>query len=293
MVLLSPVIVASAASTMLSLLNFVLAPMLEVEDEDACMDSFNSWFYPAGHNLVDAAVTPTLKVAFDVTYAGKRLSSSMGLCTTSPCESDLSTATLANTCDASCEAVSLNIAPEPELPLLLGASSPLRRLSTRSPRFSQALAGPLALSGCTERAGTEHQLRESQGSPRPSASVPGIQGSTESEAVVAGLCTHQLPSCLASKVAQRSRAVPPTTCGVPQPSMGMPALRHVVPCHTPSGAGQEGEEELVLGASASVKVLIGVWEARGSRIRDQVKREDADRKMRALRPCRSLPARLE
>jgi len=45
--------------------------------------------------------------------------------------------------------------------------------------------------------------------------------------------------------------------------------------------------------SSTVKALVGVWETRGKKIQEQVKKENADRKLRALRPCRSLPARLE
>jgi len=52
-------------------------------------------------------------------------------------------------------------------------------------------------------------------------------------------------------------------------------------------------EQLLLGGSSTVKALVGVWEMRERRIEEQVTRETADRKLRALRPCRSLPARLE
>jgi len=45
------------------------------------------------------------------------------------------------------------------------------------------------------------------GKPRPSASVPGLQGGPEVEAVVAGLCHHELPLALPVKC-PRGRAYP-------------------------------------------------------------------------------------
>jgi len=99
MVLMSPVIVASAVSNMLHLLNFLLAPPvaadLEVASEEACLESFNSWFYPGPFPSAGAATgAPALK-SISALAASKRASAAAGGATSR--ESRLSTASDADT----------------------------------------------------------------------------------------------------------------------------------------------------------------------------------------------------
>jgi len=54
-----------------------------------------------------------------------------------------------------------------------------------------------------------------QGSPRPSASVPGFQGCPEAEAVVAGLYHHELLLVLLVKCPRGVRDTPGAACGAP------------------------------------------------------------------------------
>jgi len=158
MVLMSPVLVASAVFNMLHLLDFLLAPPaadLEVAREEACLESFNAWFYPSLARAHAATATAALKRISMVSR--KRTSAATGG----------ATSRRSSRHSAASEADSpLNAATDLHL-LPLESSLSSGRLTTLSARASRVSTGSLPLPGCTELAGIEYQLWESQGSPGP------------------------------------------------------------------------------------------------------------------------------